>query len=88
MLDDDEVDVLRAELERVIEYNGKEEVVQPVRIANLSRDDASPFDPTLRLAWKFRKKVSCALLSTDIQWIGKSKTKHTMKKRWRKGLRF
>jgi len=41
-LSEDEVEELRAELARVIEDDGKEDVKQPVSLRNLSRDDDHP----------------------------------------------
>lgn len=42
-LSEDEVDVLRAELERVIESQDQDDVAQPVRLVNLNR--AKPEEP-------------------------------------------
>ncbi|MBS11712.1 MAG: phytanoyl-CoA dioxygenase family protein [Gemmatimonadetes bacterium] len=41
-LDDDEVETLRAELARVIEDDGKDDVKQPVLLRNLSKDEDHP----------------------------------------------
>lgn len=42
ILSDEEVDVLRAEMERVIAERDRADIAQPVRIVNLSGDDAHP----------------------------------------------
>ena len=42
VLDDDQVDVLCAELDRVIREKGVAEIPQPVRLTNLSGSDAAP----------------------------------------------
>lgn len=42
VLDDDEVEVLRAEIMRVIEERDRTDIPQPVLVRNLSRDDHSP----------------------------------------------
>jgi phytanoyl-CoA hydroxylase len=42
ILSDDEVDVLRSEIDRVIENQDKKDVTQPVLLRNLSNNDAAP----------------------------------------------
>ena len=64
-LDEQEVEVLRTELARVIEEDGKDGVKQPVSLRNLSRDDDHPVWQIVNI-WEASKPFEALISRTKL----------------------